>query len=104
MGRRVELEETAAARAAFGASHEQGAMIVREGEGESGLYVVLSGRVVLSRGRQGAHKNQPLRIIGAGEMFGLVAALTDAPSDVTARAVEAVEILHVPRERLAELF
>ncbi|MEE9277598.1 MAG: cyclic nucleotide-binding domain-containing protein, partial [Dehalococcoidia bacterium] len=80
------------------------AEIVREGDAPRGLYVVTKGRVVLTRRGESGSQSQILRVIGAGETVGAMAALAETPYDVTARALEAVEVLCVPEERLLEFY
>jgi CRP-like cAMP-binding protein len=78
-----------------------GEVIVREGaEGES-LYVVLAGRVEVSKDRDG----QPVvvRQLGVGEVFGEMTLFLDAPRSATVRAVEECRLLRVGRAAVGSL-
>lgn len=78
-----------------------GEVIVREGaEGES-LYVVLAGRVEVSKDRDG----QPVvvRQLGVGEVFGEMTLFLDAPRSATVRAVEECRLLRVGRAAVRSL-
>ncbi len=88
----------------LGVSFGRGEYLVRQGDSGRGLFVVLKGRAVLTRGRSEGPGNQILRVAGAGEAFGEVAALAEVPYDISARALEPVEALHVPRAQLLDLF
>jgi CRP-like cAMP-binding protein len=78
-----------------------GEVIVREGaEGES-LYVVLAGRVEVSKDLDG----QPVvvRQLGVGEVFGEMTLFLDAPRSATVRAVEECRLLRVGRAAVRSL-
>jgi CRP-like cAMP-binding protein len=67
-------------------SYTAGDVIVRQGEGGIGMFIVSSGRVEIVQDRQG--QEHRLRTMGEGETFGELALLTDHPRTATVRAVE----------------
>ncbi|MFN9623234.1 MAG: cyclic nucleotide-binding domain-containing protein [Cyanobacteriota bacterium] len=72
-----------------------GEVIVREGaEGES-LFVVLSGRVEVSKNLNG--KPVVVRQLGVAEVFGEMTLFLDAPRSATVRALEESRLLQVGR-------
>jgi len=76
---------------------EEGAEIVREGELGDALYLVLEGRLRVSRGgRQVAE-------LGEREIFGELALLDPAPRSATVRALGEVRLLCLHREDFAEI-
>ena len=77
--------------------HEAGDSVFQEGDEGSALYVVLEGRVVLSRG------DRELEEIAAGAFFGLPAALDGVPRNLAARAREPLLLLRLERALLLEL-
>jgi thioredoxin reductase (NADPH) len=83
-------------------SFEPGASITKVGEPGHGLTLVLSGQVAVARqDRSGAL--QPIVTHGPGSFMGELAQLAGRPSLVDGRAVEAVEALVIPPERLRAL-
>jgi small-conductance mechanosensitive channel/CRP-like cAMP-binding protein len=78
-----------------------GEAIVREGaEGES-LYVVLAGRVEVSKALEG--HAVVVRQLGVGEVFGEMTLFLDAPRSATVRAVEECRLLRVGRLAVRQL-
>jgi len=65
-------------------SFAPGDVIVNEGEGGIGLYVISSGQVEVLQQRHG--QEQRRRTMGEGEVFGELAVLTDHPRTATVRA------------------
>lgn len=79
-----------------------GEAIVREGEPGDCLYQVLQGRVeVLKATRSG--QQTPVRQLGAGELFGEMTLLLDAPRSATVRALEECRLLRLTRASMAPL-
>lgn len=78
--------------------YEPGEMLVRIGDVGQGLAVVLSGRVEISHPDAG--QRRLITTHEAGEFIGEVAQLSGRPALVNANAVEPVEALIIPPERL----
>lgn len=84
----------------------RGHVFVREGDqgvaGQSALYVILDGTVrVHSAAPEGGYGVD--RTIGAGEMFGLVSLLDDAPRSATCTADSDVQVGKLTRTILRQL-
>ena len=77
-----------------GLLHERGyiagEVIFDEGEEGQALYIVLEGRVLICR--QGDPESGRIAELGAGEFFGDLALLDDAPRAAQARALEACRL------------
>ena len=65
-------------------SFASGDVIVREGESGIGLYIIGSGQVEVTQQRGG--RDEHLRTMGAGEVFGEIGLLADHPRTATVRA------------------
>jgi CRP-like cAMP-binding protein len=77
----------------------RGKPLCRSGERCAGLYIVLSGRIMLSIGApRGASK--VIALIGPGGHLGLAAAVLGVPETVTAETLADSTLLLVPREAL----
>jgi CRP-like cAMP-binding protein len=80
----------------------RGARIYGVGERCPGVYIVVSGRVMLSVGAQPeAHK--VVDLIGTGGHFGLATAILDGPQPVAADALIDSVLVMVPRTMLLEM-
>jgi hypothetical protein len=77
--------------------HATGATIVREGEFSDGLYLVVDGRVQISKG--GKH----LQELGPRSFFGEVAIFEGAARSATAQAVSPTRVLRLGRAELLRL-
>ncbi len=69
-----------------------GRVLYAEGDAPDGLYVVISGSVLMRRGREEIDR------IGPNGTFGLWALFDDEPRLTTAESVEETRLLFVPRE------
>ncbi len=74
----------------------QGAILMREGEEADGLFVVLEGRLEVTK-RVGEDDLQ-VGAVGPGEVVGEMALLEQGPRTATVRAVEAGRTLFIARE------
>jgi thioredoxin reductase (NADPH) len=83
-------------------SFEAGGPVARIGEAGLGLTVVLAGHIAVGRQDQSGVL-QPIVTHGPGAFMGELAQLAGRPSLVEGRAVEAVEALIIPPERLRAL-
>jgi CRP/FNR family transcriptional regulator, cyclic AMP receptor protein len=77
-----------------GLMHERrylpGEIVFDEGEEGQALYLVMSGRVAITRAS--SEGTQPVAQLEAGSFFGDLALLDDTPRNAQARAVEACEL------------
>ena len=83
-------------------SFEAGSSIARIGEAGHGLTVILAGHIAVARQDQSGAL-EPIATHGPGAFMGELAQLAGRPSLVDGRAVEAVEALIIPPERLRAL-
>jgi len=79
-----------------------GESIVREGESGDCLYQVLQGRVEVLKA-VGPERQVAVRQLGAGELFGEMTLLLDAPRSATVRALEECRLLRLDRASVAPL-
>ena len=97
------LEIERARRFGTGRTFAAGDVLYTTGQVSPGLMVILSGRVeVTQRDKRGAHT--PLVTHGAGQFLGELAQLAGRPSLADATALEQVEALVIPPDRLRALF
>ena len=81
-------------------SHDEGSVIIAEGEPGSSMYVIASGEVkVFTRG-QGGGGTVYLARLGEGDFFGEVSVLTGKPRTATITASQRTELLRLDREKL----
>ena len=86
--REMELEE-----------HDEGSMIITEGQTGSSMYVIARGEVkVYTRGRDGG--TVYLAKLGEGEFFGEVSVLTGKPRTATITASQPTQLLRLDKEKL----
>ncbi|WP_454715283.1 FAD-dependent oxidoreductase [Caulobacter segnis] len=78
---------------------EAGAALATAGVASPGLFVVLAGRVAISR-RDAHDESQPIVEHAAGQFVGEIAQLSGRPSLVDVNAITAVEALLIEPERL----
>jgi thioredoxin reductase (NADPH) len=76
--------------------------LFRTGEAGHGLYVILAGRIGLAR-PDGMGGRRQFHDPGPGSVVGEMAQLAGRPALVDGTALEAVEALHIPPERLRAL-
>jgi CRP/FNR family transcriptional regulator, nitrogen oxide reductase regulator len=79
------------------------APILREGQHSGSLFIVLHGRVKMSRATP-VGRTVILALFGPGEVFGAVAALASRTADASITAIEETQCLEVDRATLFELF
>lgn len=78
-----------------------GEVIVREGDGGESLYLVLQGRVEVSKQLEG--RQVVVRELGVGEVFGEMTLFLDAPRSATVRALAECRLLQVGRSAVGAL-
>ena len=81
---------------------EAGTAITRAGDTGDNAYFILSGRLVAGRA-SGEGQYQSLSSMGAGDVFGEIAALTGSPRTADVVAEEPTTLLEVPAETLRRL-
>ncbi len=81
---------------------EAGTAITRAGDTGDSAYIILTGRAVAGR-TTGEGQYRALSSMGAGDVFGEIAALTGSPRTADVVAEEAVTLLEVPAETLRQL-
>lgn len=85
-----------------GMTLEQGDALFEEGEPGDAFYIVFKGAVEISKNRPDGSREK-LAVRRAGEAFGEMALLNDAPRSASARAVETTQLVTVGREDFQEL-
>jgi CRP-like cAMP-binding protein len=78
------------------------ALIFKEGDVGDKLYLILEGKVRISRQLSGMGE-EALAILGVGEAFGEMSLIDDTPRSADARAHEAVKLLVITREAFEDL-
>ncbi|HEV8658415.1 MAG TPA: cyclic nucleotide-binding domain-containing protein [Thermoanaerobaculia bacterium] len=79
-------------------SHEQGSVIISEGDPGASMYVITSGEVkVYTRGKSGSVY---LAKLGEGDFFGEVSMLTGKPRTATITASRPTELLRLDKDKL----
>ena len=80
--------------------HEEGSVIITEGEPGASMYVISTGEVkVFTRGT-GQGGNVYLAKLGEGDFFGEVSVLTNKPRTATITASKPTELLRLDKEKL----
>jgi hypothetical protein len=81
-------------------SHEEGSVIISEGDAGASMYIITSGEVkVYTRGK-GNSGNVYLAKLGEGDFFGEVSVLTGKPRTATITASKPTELLRLDKEKL----
>jgi tetratricopeptide (TPR) repeat protein len=80
-------------------SHDEGSVIISEGQPGSSMYIIASGEVkVFTHGSAGA--TVYLARLGEGDFFGEVSMLTGKPRTATITASQRTELLRLDKEKL----
>ena len=81
--------------------HNEGDVIITEGEAGSSMYVIAHGEVkVYTHGAGGKGGNVYLAKLGEGDFFGEVSVLTGKPRTATITASKPTELLRLDKEKL----
>lgn len=83
-------------------SREAESYIFREGEQGDKVYLILTGKVRISRTLPGMGE-EALAILGAGEAFGEMSLIDDLPRNADARVHEKARLLVITREAFEDL-
>jgi thioredoxin reductase (NADPH) len=83
-------------------SYPAGERIVTAGEVSPGLVVILSGKVDITQAG-GLGRSEPIISYGSGNFIGELAQLSSRPALINAEAVEPVEAIVIPSQRLRDL-
>lgn len=97
---RKDLEKIA--RLARGRTVGVGELVFKEGDPGDKFFIVQSGSVEILKDKAGSEPDR-LAVKRAGDSFGEMALLTDAPRSATVRAVEQTNLLVVSRDQFEEL-
>jgi CRP-like cAMP-binding protein len=83
-------------------THAVGTVMFKHGDAGEKLYVIVEGRVRITREVQGMGE-EALAILGPGDVFGEMALLDDAPRSATARVHERARLLAIHRDAFEDL-
>jgi tetratricopeptide (TPR) repeat protein len=82
-------------------SHEEGAVIISEGETGTSMYIIAAGEVkVYTRGPGDGGGSLYLAKLGEGDFFGEVSVLTGKPRTATITASQRTELLRLDKSKL----
>ena len=98
----VEADLARIARFAEPRRFHRGELLKRSGERAAGLFVVTGGRVLIQR-RDSTGRLVPIAEHGVGEFMGEIGELEGTASFTDAQAIEEVEALLVPTDRISAL-
>ena len=90
------------ARVATEESHATGTKIFQHGDAGDKLYLILQGRVRISREVPGMGE-EALAVLGPGEVFGEMALLDESPRSADARVHERCRLLAIPKDGFDDL-
>lgn len=82
-------------------THDEGAVIITEGEAGTSMYVIVSGEVKIYT-RAGAGQSHPVYLakLGEGDFFGEVSVLTGKPRTATITAAQKTDLLRLDKAKL----
>ncbi len=83
-------------------AHTSGTKIFQHGDAGDKLYLILEGRVRISREVAGMGE-EALAILGPGEIFGEMALLDESPRSADARVHERCRVLAIPKDAFDDL-
>jgi cAMP-dependent protein kinase regulator len=81
-------------------SHDEGSVIISEGQDGSSMYVIASGEVKVYTSGPGNSGSLYLAKLGEGDFFGEVSVLTGKPRTATITASQRTELLRLDKEKL----
>ena len=80
-----------------------GTVLAREGESGTAVFLVVAGRVIVSKRSADGLSTTTLAELSEGEIFGEMALVTESPRVATVVADTAIELFEIPRSVLNEL-
>ena len=80
--------------------HEEGSVIISEGEPGTSMYIITSGEVKVYTRGSGQGGSVYLAKLGEGDFFGEVSVLTGKPRTATITAATPTELLRLDKEKL----
>ena len=83
-------------------SHTVGTKVFQHGDAGDKLYLILDGKVRISRDMQGLGE-EALAVLGPGQIFGEMALLDEAPRSADARVHQSCRLLAIPRDSFDDL-
>ncbi len=83
-------------------SHALGTKIFQHGDAGDKLYLILEGRVRISRDVPGMGE-EALAVLGPGQVFGEMALLDESPRSADARVHERCRVLAIPKDGFDDL-
>jgi cAMP-dependent protein kinase regulator len=81
-------------------SHDEGSVIISEGDPGSSMYLIVSGEVKVYTRGTGSSGSVYLAKLGEGDFFGEVSVLTGKPRTATITASQRTELLRLDKEKL----
>ena len=90
------------ARVASEETHAVGTKIFQHGDAGDKLYLILEGRVRISRDVPGMGE-EALAVLGPGQVFGEMALLDESPRSADARVHERCRLLAIPKDGFDDL-
>lgn len=90
------------ARIATEETHKRGEKIFRHGDPGDKLYLILEGKVRISREIPGMGE-EALAVLGPGQIFGEMALLDESPRSADANVHDTCRVLAVPRDGFDDL-
>jgi cAMP-dependent protein kinase regulator len=81
-------------------SHDEGSVIISEGDPGSSMYLIVAGEVKVYTRGSGDSGNLYLAKLGEGDFFGEVSVLTGKPRTATITASQRTELLRLDKEKL----
>jgi CRP-like cAMP-binding protein len=90
------------ARVATEESHATGTKIFQHGDAGDKLYLILEGKVRISRDVPGMGE-EALAVLGPGEVFGEMALLDESPRSADARVHDRCRLLAIPKDGFDDL-
>jgi CRP/FNR family transcriptional regulator, cyclic AMP receptor protein len=83
-------------------TYERNTLVFREGDVGAKLYLILEGKVRISRNLAGMGE-EALAVLGAGEAFGEMSLIDDTPRSADAHVHERCRLLVITREAFEDL-
>jgi CRP/FNR family transcriptional regulator, cyclic AMP receptor protein len=83
-------------------THALGTKIFQHGDAGDKLYLILEGRVRISRDVAGMGE-EALAVLGPGQVFGEMALLDESPRSADARVHESCRVLAIPKDGFDDL-